>query len=292
MMNDKTSYQDYYADRLSKSDFKRISQFIHSRVGIKMPFSKMRMVESRLRKRLRILDINCFSDYCDFLFSTKGMEKEMTFFINVITTNKTEFFREPNHFEYLVQNAVPELIARKGTGINKRLNLWSAASSRGNEAYTIALALMEFAERYPGLNFDFFILGTDICTDVLEHAQKGIYNHEEIEPVPMNLRSKYFLRSRDKKKDLVRVVPALRNKVKFRQLNLMDNDFQLREPMDIIFCRNVIIYFDKKTQDDLILRLCNHLRPGGYLFMGHSEVLHCTDLPLESTAPAVYRKVT
>lgn len=257
-----------------------------------MPESKISMVESRLRKRLRILKIRNFSDYCEFLFSEQGMEEELKFFIDVITTHKTDFFRESDHFEYLVQRAVPELIAHKGSGLFKKLNLWSAASSRGNEAYTIAIVLDEFRHMYPGLNLDYFILGTDISADVIEEAQKGIYEHEEIEPVPMNLRRKYFLRSKDHKKDLVRVIPELRNKVKFRQLNLMDNDFKLREAMDIIFCRNVIIYFDKRTQDELISRLCNHLRTGGYLFMGHSEVLHCTDsLPLVSTAPSVYRKV-
>lgn len=290
-MPDSYSHEDYFTHRLSKSDFKKLSRFIHSHAGIKMPLSKMGMVESRLRKRLRSLKIPRFSDYCDFLFSLEGIEKEMTFFINVITTNKTEFFREPGHFEYLVRNAVPELMAGRGSGINKRLNLWSAACSRGNEAYTIAIVLMEFAERYPGLNFDFFILATDISTDVLEDARMGIYSHDEIEPVPMDLRKKYFLKSKDRQKQLVRVIPALRHKVKFRQLNLMDNDFQLREPMDIIFCRNVIIYFDKKTQENLILRLCRYLEPGGYLFMGHSEVLQCGDLPIVSVAPAVYRKI-
>ena len=250
------------------------------------------MVESRLRKRLKSLKINKFSDYCDFLFSDPGMEKELKFFIDVITTHKTEFFRESDHFEYLVQRVVPELIAKKGSGLKGKLNLWSAASSRGNEVYTIAIVMEEFRLRYPGLNFDYFILGTDISADVIDEAQRAIYDHEEIEPVPLDLRKKYFLRNKDYQKNLVRVVPELRNKVKFRQLNLMDDDFKLRESMDIIFCRNVIIYFDKKTQDNLINRLCSHLKPDGYLFMGHSEVLHCTDnTPLVSTAPAVYRKV-
>lgn len=289
-MSNNSSSDNYYSDRLSKRDFERLSHFIHSSIGVKMPFSKMTMVESRLRKRLRKLKIGTFSDYCEFLFSNQGMEQELKFFIDVITTHKTEFFREPDHFEYLVQRVIPELIAKRGSGLNKKLNLWSAASSRGNEAYTIAIVLDEFRRRYPGLNFDFLILGTDISTDVLGTAQKAIYEHEEIEPVPLNLRKKYFLKSKNSKNNLVRVVPELRNKVRFRQLNLMDGNFQLREPMDIIFCRNVIIYFDKKTQDTLISRLCHHLRPGGYLFMGHSEVLHCNDLPLVSTAPAVYRK--
>ncbi|MGD9157145.1 MAG: CheR family methyltransferase [Desulfobacteraceae bacterium] len=277
--------------RLSKKDFDRLSRFIHANLGIKMPWSKITMVESRLRKRLRSLKIDNYSDYCDFLFSDQGMEKELKSFIDVVTTHKTDFFREPDHFEYLVRKVIPELIAKEGSGLRRKLNIWSAASSRGNEAYTIAIVVNEFRQRYPGLDLDYYILGTDISIDVIEEAQKAIYDHEEIEPVPINMRKKYFLRSRDSKKSLVRVVPEIRSKVKFRQLNLMDEDFQLREAMDIIFCRNVIIYFDKKTQDDLILRLCKHLRTGGYLFMGHSEVLHCPDLPLVSTAPAVYRKV-
>lgn len=257
-----------------------------------MPLSKITMVESRLRKRLRSLKIYKFADYCDFLFSDLGMEEELKYFIDVITTHKTEFFREADHFEYLVQRVIPELMAKKGSGIKRRLNLWSAATSRGNEAYTIAIVLDEFRQRYPGLNFDYFILGTDISADVVDEAQRAIYDHEEIEPVPLNLRKKYFLRSKDPQKNLVRVIPELRSKVNFRQLNLMDDDFRLREAMDIIFCRNVVIYFDKKTQDNLILRLCNHLKPDGYLFMGHSEVLHCSDnIPLVATAPAVYRKV-
>jgi chemotaxis protein methyltransferase CheR len=197
-------------------------------MGIKMPVSKMTMVESRLRKRLRSLKINRFSDYCDFLFSDLGMKKELKFFIDVITTHKTEFFREPDHFEYLVKRVVPEMIAKKGSGLHRKLNIWSAASSRGNEAYTIAIILDEFRQRYPGLNFDYFILGTDISADVIDEARKAIYDHEEIDPVPVNLRKKYFLRSKDRQKNLVRVVPELRNKVNFRQLNLMDDDFRFR----------------------------------------------------------------
>lgn len=291
-MTGRSAANNCYSDRLSKSDFSRLSHFIQSNMGIKMPLSKLTMVESRLRKRLRSLEINRFSDYCDFLFSNRGMEKELKFFIDVITTHKTEFFREPDHFEYLVQKAVPELIAKKGVGLKRKLTFWSAASSRGNEAYTIAIVMDEFQKRYPGLNLDYSVLGTDISRDVIDDAQRAIYNNDEIDPVPFDLRKKYFLRSKDPNKNLVRVVPKLRNKVQFRQLNLMNGDFKLREAMDIIFCRNVIIYFDRKTQDELILRLYQHLKPDGYLFMGHSEVLHCTDnIRLVPTAPSVYRKV-
>jgi chemotaxis protein methyltransferase CheR len=281
---------DIYKQHLSQNDFRHLSQFIYSHAGIKMPISKLSMVESRIRKRLHKLNIKDFSKYCDFLFSPQGMEKELSFFINAITTNKTDFFRESGHFEYLIQKAVPELMAREGMGINKQLHLWSAAASRGNEAYTIAIVLSEFSKKFPGFNFDFFILGTDISTEVLEAAKIGIYKHEEIEPVPMEFRKKYFLKSKDKEKDLVRVVPELRKRVRFRHLNLID-DFNLRQQMDIIFCRNVLIYFSSEIQDRVILKLCHNLKLGGFLFMGHSEVLNCNNFPLISMAPAVYKKV-
>ncbi|MBN1907806.1 MAG: chemotaxis protein CheR [Deltaproteobacteria bacterium] len=281
---------DFFKQRLSHKDFKRLSQFIYSHAGIKMPLSKLSMVEARIRKRLIKLNIEDYSNYCDYLFSPKGMESELPFFTNAITTNKTDFFRESGHFEYLIQKAIPELIAREGMGINKQLHLWSAAASRGNEAYTIAIVLSEFSTKFPGLNFNYFILGTDISTEVLEAAKIGIYKHEEIEPVPFELRKKYFLKSKDKEKDLVRVKPEIRKSVKFRHLNLMEN-FNLRQPMDIIFCRNVLIYFSKDTQDGVILRLCQNLKPGGFLFLGHSEVINCQNFPLVSMAPAVYKKV-
>ncbi len=290
-MVDSTTVHEYYAQSLAKNDFTRLSQFIHSRIGIKMPLSKMNMVEARLRKRLKELKIGSYSDYCDYLFTQEGMDRELEKFINVITTNKTDFFREPDHFEFLVRKAVPDLITANGSGVKRSLTLWSSACSRGNEAYTLAIVLSEFARQYPGLTFDFFILATDISTHVLEKAQKAIYSHDEIGPVSQELKKRYFLRSKDKKSDLVRAVPEIREKIRFRRLNLMDNDFKMREPMDIIFCRNVMIYFDKKTQNDLVAKLCRNLKEDGYLFMGHSEVLDCHGLPLVSVAPAVYKKV-
>ena len=286
----KNSTEDTFIKTLSQQDFKRLSEFIHSNLGIKMPGTKITMIESRLRKRLRVLKMNSFTDYCNFLFSDRGMKEELNFFIDVVTTHKTDFFREEDHFRYLVQRVIPELVTRMGSGVGRKLNLWSAASSRGHEVYTIAIVLDEFRSRYPGLNFDYSILGTDISNDVLEDGRKAIYDHEEIDPVPTGMKKKYFLKSKDRSKNLVRVIPELREKVNFRQLNLMDDDFKLRELMDVIFCRNVMIYFDKSTQDKLLFKLCNYLRTGGYLFMGHSEVLHNPDLPLVSKAPAVYRK--
>ncbi len=272
-------------------DFEKLSSFIQDHMGIKMPDGKKSMIEGRLRKRLRAVKVKRFTEYCEYLFSPEGMASELSYFIDVITTNKTDFFREPAHFKFLVNKAVPDLIRTHGAGVNKKLQIWSAAASTGNEAYTISMVLSEFAAKYPGIRLDFSILATDISMEVLEEAKKGIYPGDAIQPVPMELRMKYLLRSKDKKKNLVRIVPEIRYKVKFRHLNLMDKDYRFREFMDVIFCRNVIIYFNRETQDDLIFRLCKNLRLGGYLFMGHSEVLHSRDLPLKAVAPSVYCKV-
>lgn len=285
-------YADHYQESLSTSDFKRLSDFINSNIGIKMPASKIKMLESRLRKRIQDLQMDSYRDYCDYLFSPAGLKNELVSFINVITTNKTEFFREPDHFDYLFRNVLPELINKKGTSIKKRLNLWSAACSRGNEAYTIAIVLSEFLRKYPGLKFDFSIIATDICTNVVEEAERAVYPLEEIDALPAQLRKRYFLKSKDPEKKIVRIVPQLRNRVKCFRLNLMDDVFGFSEQMDIIFCRNVFIYFDKKTQDDISKKLYKNLKQKGYLFIGHSEVFsHSQELPIIPVAPSIYQKI-
>lgn len=273
---------------LSEKDFMRLGRFIHAECGIKIPVQKKVMLEARLKKRLKALGLESYEEYCDYLFSPEGMEQERLNMINVVTTNKTEFFREPRHFEYLVQNALPELIRLCGAGIRRRLSVWSAGCSTGEEPYTLAMVLSEFAARTPG--FCFSLLATDISTVVLENAVRGIYSEERIETVPQEFKRKYLARSKDRAKGLVRVLPEVRSLVKFRRLNFLDHDFGMRELQDIIFCRNVIIYFDRPTQEKVLGRLCKHLIPGGYLFMGHSETLSSLDLPLVSVGPMVYRK--
>ncbi|MFH2066463.1 MAG: protein-glutamate O-methyltransferase [Pseudomonadota bacterium] len=281
-------FSKYFKEQLSVNDFHRLSSFIQNRIGIKMPEAKKGMIEGRLRKRLRILNLKTYRDYCNYLFTPEGMNQELQSFIDVITTNKTDFFREPDHFDFLIRKAIPSLVHEK-KNINPPIRIWSAASSTGNEAYTIAMVLSEFAENNPG--FDFSILGTDISSDVLQEAGLAIYPDFEIAPIPIDLRTKYLLRSKDRKKNMVRICPQLRSKVRFMRLNLMDQNYNLRQPMDIIFLRNVMIYFDKKTQEELISRLFQCLIKGGYLFVGHSEVLHDCRLGLKNVAPAVYRKI-
>jgi len=277
-----------FGQSLTDRDFLKLSGLIHSQCGIKMPPSKKTMLEARLRKRLRALGMHSFSEYCAYLFSPAGVENELPRMINAVTTNKTDFFREPLHFQYLHDAALPDVLGRKGER-GRRVMVWSAGCSTGEEPYTLAMVLNEFAEKKTP--FAYLILATDICTDVLEKAETGIYEEERVGPVPPELRKKYFMRSRDRTKRLVRIVPELRAVVRFRRLNFMDTDFGLREPVDIIFCRNVIIYFDRQTQERLINRLAGHLAAGGYLFMGHSETLHGMDTPLLQVAPTIYRKV-
>lgn len=275
--------------QLSKSDFKDLGNFIHSNLGIKMPDIKRGMVESRLRKRLNHLNMNSYAEYCSYLFSAEGIVKELPYFIDEITTNKTDFFREPHHFNFMLEHALPDLVRNMGAGVGKKLMAWSSACSRGDEPYTLAMVLSEYGRVRKG--FDFSILATDISTKVLETAVAGIYDSQIIEPVPMEYRKRYLLRSKDKKKDLVRIRPELRRKIIFRQMNLMDNDFRIKSTFDILFCRNVIIYFDKPTTDRLMVKLCDKLVPGGYLFMGHSELLDCSRLPVVAVAPTIYKRI-
>jgi len=247
------------------------------------------MMEARLRKRLRALGLEDFEEYEEYLFSETGRREELVHFLDVMTTNKTEFFRELAHFDFLVEVALPRLVHSYGVGINKKLKVWSAGCSTGEEPYTLAMVLAEFAENIPG--FDFSILGTDISTRVLETGRAGIYDERKVgEAILASFKRKYLLRSKDPERRLVRIVPELRSKVTFRRLNFMEEDFGIREPIDIIFCRNVIIYFDRSTQERLLSRLSSHIFPGRYMFMGHSETLSGMNLPLCQVAPSVYRK--
>ncbi len=272
---------------LSTKDFMRLGSFIHSNFGIKMPENKKVMVEARLRKRLRKLNMTSYTGYCEYLFSKKGMEEELVNLIDVITTNKTDFFREPDHFHFLHHSILPEMV----NGRFKRLSIWCTACSTGEEPYSLAMAMGEFARSYPDRRFDYSIFATDISAEVINKAKAAVYHEKRIENMPFKLKKNYLLRSKDKSKNLVRIIPELRHKVTFRLLNLMDDDFRFDNKMDIIFCRNVIIYFDRRTQKDLIDRVCRHLKLGGYLFMGHSEVLTGLGLPVEAIAPTVYRKI-
>lgn len=271
---------------LSRQSFARFAQFITSELGIKMPETKLTMVQSRLLRRVRELGLGSMEQYHQYFFASSNAE-EREHFINAITTNKTDFFREPEHFDYLTGRALPS-ISRAALPAGWRFKLWSAGCSSGEEPYTLSMVLSEYAQQLPG--FDFEILGTDISTKVLDQARSAIYPESQILPVPPELRRKYLLQGRENSERLVRIVPALRHKVRFQQLNFMDEDYGIRDVFDVIFFRNVLIYFDRPTQEAVINRICRNLARGGYLFVGHSESLAGLDVPVRGVHTSVFRK--
>jgi chemotaxis protein methyltransferase CheR len=271
-------------DRLSRRNFDRLARLISDYSGIKMPPTKATMLEGRLRRRLRATGIDSFDGYCSYLFDGDGLEAEMVHLIDAVTTNKTDFFREPKHFEYLAETALPALVDARG----RRLRLWSAACSTGAEPYTIAMVLQAFAEQRPGVDYE--ILATDLSTDVLAAARHGVFNEEMLAPTPPEMRRRWVMPSVNRARRQVRMHPDLRARIAFARLNLMDANYPVGAAMDVIFCRNVMIYFEKRTQAQVLSRLCSCLSPGGYLFIGHSETIAGVDLPVTQVANTVFRR--
>jgi chemotaxis protein methyltransferase CheR len=276
--------QSHENEQLSARNFQRLSTFIQDYSGIKMPANKRTMLEGRLRRRMRATRINDVNAYCRYLFEENGLDGEAIHLIDAVTTNKTEFFREPAHFDFLAAKGLPALAA-KG---KREIKIWSSACSTGAEPYTIAMVLDEFCEKHR--NVDYSILCTDICTEVLEQAVAGRFSEQMIEPVSMARRQRYLMRARDATRNEVRIKPQLRGKLSFARLNLMDEAYPIETDLDIIFCRNILIYFDKATQAKVLTRLCNHLSPGGYLLLGHSESIVGIDLPVVQIANTVFQK--
>lgn len=272
--------------QIGKRDFERLSAYIYDELGIQITDSKKTMLSGRLSKRLRALQLDSVSAYCDYLFSSSGQSLERVELFDAVTTNKTDFFREANHFDYLAATVLPQW--QQSSRAGRSFRIWSAGCSSGEEPYTMAMVLNEYAEQHRSTHFDFEIIATDISTRVLDHAKTAVYHMDRIIPVPAPIRRKYLLRSRDRSSQLVRIAPRLRRKVRFGRLNFMDETFSLPYTMDVIFCRNVIIYFDSDTRERLVQKFCRHLHPGGYLFLGHSESLHGFDLPLRQVASTVY----
>ena len=284
MMDDLNNYKYILNQKLTNKQFKLLSKFIQENYGIKMPQQKQIMLQSRLQKRLKALNIRTFDEYLEYVFNPSSGD-EIINMIDVVSTNKTEFYRENEHFEILRNEILPKLIIAKK--INK-LDVWSAGSSNGQELYTLAIELNEFKENKQ--YFDYNILGTDISTKVLKEGALAIYPQDVINPIPLKIKKKYFLKSKNPEKKLVRVVPELRKKATFRRLNLVDDHYELNKTFDLIFCRNTLIYFERKIQEKVILNLLHHLKPHGYLFLGHSESLAGMKLPLNQYKPTIYTK--
>jgi len=274
-----------YKAVLEQNEFKLISNYINQNFGIKLPDHKRIMLQSRLVSRLAKLNFTNFKDYTDYVFSEEGKLMELPNMIDYISTNKTDFFREAVHFDFLKNTAIPEFIQTSKT---HPMRIWSAACSSGEEAYTIAMVANHMRKLHR--EFDFTILGTDISYRMLEKATKAIYPIHFSINIPLELKNKYLLKSKDTTKQEVRVIKELRDKTSFSWHNLMDNKYNLIGSFDIIFCRNVLIYFSKEDQLHVLQNLIKKLNPNGYLFLGHSESITHFNLPLKSLSNTIFQK--
>jgi len=268
------------SEKISAAAFKGIQKLIFDSAGITISDTKKALVSSRLSKRLRILNMQTYDEYLKYLTAGNGAKSaEFQIFIDSLTTNETYFFREPQHFDFLKN----EILKKKKT--NTVFRIWSAASSSGEEAYTLAMILADEI----GIDESWEILGTDISSEVIASAKMGVYNAHRIRLVPKSFHNRYFLKGVGVNEGNVAVVPELKKHVRFESYNLI-NSPERREMFDVIFCRNVLIYFNQDTKKKVMKRLCNQLKMGSYLMTGHSESLHGMIKELTSVKPSIYLK--
>lgn len=266
---------------LSDHDFNRISKYIHEYYGIRLD-GKRDLISSRLSKRVRELDLPSFGKYFDYAIEANH-DDELHRMVDSLSTNLTFFFRESKHFDFLQDTVFPELLKSK----NREVKIWSAGCSTGEEPYSLAMHFSEFSRKNSGMPIP-RILATDLSTKVLAAAKAGVYSLEKLKNVSAEMMRLYFLKGHGNSKGRVKVKPELQSMITFKYLNLMES-FPVRGPFDFIFCRNVIIYFDRPTQENLVNKFTQVLKPGGYLFLGHSEGLSGVKHSLKYVAPAVYR---
>ena len=267
---------------LQDSDFRHIVKLVMDTAGIVLSEKKRAFVHGRLGRRLRILGLSDFSEYCRLLESADG-ESERHNLINAVTTNHTNFFREPHHFDYLAKTILPALGEARGNGPG-RLRIWSAGCSTGEEPYTLAMTLRGYQPSLSG--WDVKVLATDLDTNVVTHAAAGVYEAERLESIPPAYRKRYMTERTD---GSALMNDELRSLIMFAPLNLLET-WPMRGPFDVIFCRNVVIYFDKPTQRRLFDRYADMLKPDGWLFVGHSESLMSVTNRFDLVGRTIYRR--
>jgi chemotaxis protein methyltransferase CheR len=275
-----------YDIELREKEFVKISELVYQHCGINLHAGKKELVRARLAKRLRLLNLRTFSEYIDYAVGDTSGD-EFSILVDLLSTNLTKFFRESKHFEYLRCEFLPKLVERKKKRNSRRVRCWSAGCSSGEEPYSIAITLLENIEDQYA--WDIKILATDISDTVLEKAQKGLYDKQHIEPIPNVLRPKYLTQIRDRGTKMWLANQNLRDIIMFRHLNLM-SEWPIKGPVDFIFCRNVMIYFDKPTQQNLIGRFWKLLDSSGVLFTGHSESLTGIEHAFKYVQPTIYMK--
>lgn len=255
---------------ISDDEFRLLREFIHLHTGIALSEHKRALVCSRLAKRLRFHGLRHYSRYYSLLTEGDPEGHELVAMINCITTNKTDFFREQHHFQFLKEVMIPTYLQNQNR--IRPMRIWSAASSTGEEAYSIAMTVLDAMQSCSEL--DVRILATDIDTDVISRAQNGIYTLEQAKQIPQTFLHRHFLKGQGAHENYVMAKPALRKLIQFNWLNLLNEPWPMKERFDVIFCRNVLIYFDKPTQQKLFLRMGSALKKEGYLMLGHSEAMH------------------
>lgn len=273
-------------NQLTDAEFKKFSDLIYENVGISLKAEKKELLNARLGKRLRICNIGTFKEYFQFINRPDQKNLEFVNFLDSVSTNFTSFFREISHFDYLKTTVLPELLQKTSTS-GRELFFWSSASSSGEEPYTLAMVLNDFKLLNP--SFRYKVLATDISTKVLAIANRGVYSIEQTSKTPVEYMKRYFQKGVGKSSGKVKVKEELRGQVSFQRFNLMD-DFPWHEEVDVIFCRNVMIYFDRPTQQLLVEKFYNSLTKGGYLFIGHSESISSLDHKFLQSEATTYKK--
>jgi chemotaxis protein methyltransferase CheR len=267
--------------KITDKEFDLLSTLVYKESGIRLGESKKSLLVSRLSKRLRILGLQTFKEYFDKHLNNEN-DSELIQMLDLISTNKTSFFREQAHFDFLRQVILPALLSVK------QIKIWSSACSSGEEPYSIAMTLYDNVANPNQWNFR--ILASDISTRVLARAQEGFYDVNQVSEIGNAKVKLHFLRGRGEDEGKVRVKSHLREIVSFNRINLMDERYPVKNDLDIIFCRNVMIYFDRSTQENLMIKFFRYLKPGGYVFIGHSETLQWLEHPYQYVAPTIYRK--
>ncbi len=268
------------------SEYDFIRNLVYERSRIQLGSDKRELVSARLGKRLRATSLSSITDYCTLLQGPKA-EEELSHLIDAISTNHTFFFREASHFDFIRQQVVPEMLARHKTERWPRFYAWSAASSSGEEGYSLAITLSECLQN---TGWGWHIEATDISHRILAKAEAGIYREDVVGKMPPAMVKACFQRGIGPQEGNYRVKPALRQGLSFHQLNLLEGEPPFRDPFHVIFCRNVMIYFDRQTQEELVNKLTRRLVPGGYLLVGHSESLTGIRHSLQMIRPATYRR--
>jgi Methylase of chemotaxis methyl-accepting proteins len=289
---------DFERQRTVKSDFPEISaelfaqvgKMITERFGIKMPADKKTMFQARLQRRLRELHITSFDQYVSTLFAGDETTDEFELLADFISTNKTEFFREEDHFKQLSELVIPGYLKNIRFSARENFKVWSAGCSSGQEAYSIGIQIEEFI-RLSGIRFNYSIVATDISQRMLKQAKEAIYPMAQVEDVLLEIKKRYLLKSKNPEEKKIRIVKELREKVVVSYMNLMDAKYPFTGEFDVIFLRNTLIYFEPAVQLEVLTKTLDCLKPGGYLFIGHSESIINLSLPIKAVAPSIYFKL-